>query len=332
MEPAPNINNLLEHTSLRWIFVGGKGGVGKTTCSCSIAVQLAKVRENVLIISTDPAHNLSDAFDQKFSKIPTPVSGFTNLFAMEIDPTINLNEFEEDLLGSEEAAMSAELRKNIRKVMSSLPGVDEYMSYTEVFNLVKNLNYSCVVFDTAPTGHTLRLLAFPEMMEQSLSKIVQFKSRLGPFLGQIAQMIGLGDVASDEVTSALESKLEIVKQITQQFKDPDQTTFVCVCIPEFLSLYETERLIQELGSQSIDVQNIIVNQLLFPCKSDELTENISTCRMCLARHKIQSKYMVQYLDLYDDKHVIQLPLLENEIRGPEAVKSFSERLIKGPYL
>ncbi|KAG0131958.1 anion-transporting ATPase-like domain-containing protein [Tuber indicum] len=313
----PTLQSILDQKSLRWIFVGGKGGVGKTTTSCSLAIQLAKVRDSVLLISTDPAHNLSDAFNQKFGKEARKIEGFENLSAMEIDPNGSIQELIEGAEGSQNP-----LGNMMQDLAFSIPGVDEAMSFAEVLKQVKSLSYSTIVFDTAPTGHTLRFLQFPAVLEKALSKISQLSGKFGPMLNGILGAQG-GPGGVDEMMQKMEGMREVIGEVSKQFKDPDLTTFICVCIPEFLSLYETERMIQELNNYQIDTHSIVVNQLLFPQKG-------STCEQCTARRRMQKKYLEQIEELYEDFNVVKCPLLVEEVRGSDKLRKFSEMLVT-PY-
>ncbi|XXH03834.1 hypothetical protein Hte_010240 [Hypoxylon texense] len=321
----PTLQSILDQKTLRWIFVGGKGGVGKTTTSCSLAIQLAKVRRSVLLISTDPAHNLSDAFSQKFGKEARLVEGFSNLSAMEIDPNGSI----QDLLagqGEETDNSLGGMGGMMQDLAFAIPGIDEAMSFAEVLKQVKSLSYEVIIFDTAPTGHTLRFLQFPSVLEKALAKVSQLSSQYGPllngFLGNQGTLPNGQNL--NEMMEKLEGLRQTISEVNTQFKDENLTTFVCVCIAEFLSLYETERMIQELASYSIDTHCIVVNQLLFPKQS-------SNCEQCNARRKMQKKYLDQIEELYDEFNVVRMPLLVEEVRGKEKLERFSEMLIH-PYV
>lgn len=332
-ELEPTLESIISHDSLKWIFVGGKGGVGKTTTSSSIAVQLAMAypKDEFLLISTDPAHNLSDAFCQKFGKDARKVDGLTNLSCMEIDPEAAMLD-----LQTQAQQYNNDPNDPMKSIMNdmtgSIPGIDEALSFMEVLKHIKKQStdaqdaskitdgsavaYKTIIFDTAPTGHTLRFLQLPATLEKLLSKFKDLSGKLGPMLS----MMGGGQ--QQDMFEKLNEIQKNVAEVNAQFTNPELTTFVCVCISEFLSLYETERMIQELMSYNMDVNSIVVNQLLFAEDDD--------CKRCGSRWKMQRKYLDQMGELYEDYHLVKMPLLGCEIRGIENLKKFSKFLLT-PY-
>jgi arsenite-transporting ATPase len=229
-ELDPSLQSILDQKSLKWIFVGGKGGVGKTTTSCSLAVQMAKARKSVLLISTDPAHNLSDAFGMKFGKDAKAVPGVPGLAAMEIDPNGSI----QDLIsaGGEDAQEAMQglggVGNMFQDMAFSIPGVDEAMSFAEVLKQVKGMEYELIIFDTAPTGHTLRFLQFPSVLEKALGKLSALSKQFGPMInGLVGARGGLPNGQSmDDVMKKLEDLQNTIGEVNKQFKNSDLTTYV----------------------------------------------------------------------------------------------------------
>jgi len=311
----------------------------------SILFLLSQKRNKILIISTDPAHNLSDAFNQKMGSQPTLINGFNNLYGLEINPKEIKDDDEDPLSEVLGVDLDDETQNLFDDLKNSIPGIDEALAIGLLLQVIDKMDYSLVIFDTAPTGHTLRMLSFPKILDEAFGKLNALKEKLGPMQGLVASTFGEGFKNLTEMIDIFKIQIE---KIRKDFTDTKHTTFIAVCIPEFLSMYETERLIQELNKGKIDCHNIVINQVLFINKENDNCE----CDMCNARFKMQSKYIKQIQELYgeeeneEDKDDINmnvindenkistkfyisiLPLQEEEIRGIDWLKKFGKFLVE----
>mgnify|MGYP000141131101 FL=1 len=216
----------------------------------------------------------------------------------------------------------------LSEIMGSIPGIDEATSFGQILKSLDQYNFDVIIFDTAPTGHTLRLLNFPKILEKGIIKLIELKEKFGGMLTSMGGMMGQGGPQGDpealhkKLFESMDGMKKKIEDINAQFKDPSKTTFVAVCIPEFLSMYETERLAIELAKQEIDIRNIVVNQVLFPDPRE-------SCKKCIARRKMQDKYLTQIKEIYDDFHITVNPQLDQEVRGIELLKQFGGLLFNG---
>jgi arsenite/tail-anchored protein-transporting ATPase len=195
---------------------------------CVVAVHGYVHHLQVLLVSTDPAHNLSDAFCQKIGREPTPIQGFTNLCAMEIDANTDMEEMQRSAAEQASDDEDGGLSTMMSELTNSIPGIDEAMSFSELMKQVQGLDFDVVVFDTAPTGHTLRLLSFPTILEKALGKVMELKDRFGGLIGQAAAMMGGSNPGStqDMILGRLEETRAVINKVNDAFQDPALTTFV----------------------------------------------------------------------------------------------------------
>ncbi len=184
--------------SLKMIMFGGKGGVGKTSCAASSAIWAAEHGRNTLIISTDPAHSLGDSLGVELSPgVPTPIEGIENLTALEINPKVDMSEYKEltNVNPMEEMGMSG-LMDNIpifgdMEELASMtpPGIDEALAFGKILEFVETEHdYDLIVFDTAPTGHTLRFLSLPETLSGWIGKLLKMRVKIGNMFGAVKRL------------------------------------------------------------------------------------------------------------------------------------------------
>nr|BAN40619.1 ATPase GET3, putative [Entamoeba invadens] len=321
-EFAPNLEHIIMSKTLRWIFVGGEGGVGKTTTACSLGVTTAlrNPQKKILIISTDPAHNTSDAFDVKFGAEPMAVPGIDNLSVMEIDVKDAMKGMFDQPQQQQQQPQGMGLLSELTGMMGmvkNVPGIDEAIAFSQIIHQAQQMKFDTVIFDTAPTGHTLRFLSLPSFLRDLMQKVMKLQETFGPMMSQFGGMMGM-NVDMNEMKPKLETMLKTSEEIVKEFTDPELTTFVPVLIPEFLPLYETERLLQELMTLNMDANAIVVNQIL-PVNE--------CCEYCKNKRAIQAKYLAQIDGLYMDFHVLKINMQTTEVRGVKALIEFGKFLV-----
>lgn len=228
----------------QYLFFSGKGGVGKTTMACATAVGEAERGRKTLIVTTDPASNLADVFEQPIGHQVTSIADAPNLWAMEIDPDKATEEYRDRVLGPFRAIMPEDVVKVLEEQFNS-PCTTEMASFDRFVDFMEREDFDLVIFDTAPTGHTIRLLELPV----DWSRHIQESAR------------GSGQTCLGPVQAIQESKAKYDRGIAL-LTDPSSTRFIFVLQPEQTAIYETERSATELERMGVRAQELIVNGIL----------------------------------------------------------------------
>ena len=244
-----------------FVFFGGKGGVGKTSISSSLGVALAETGIKTLILSTDPAHSLGDALqidlsDGSVHRLFTKEE--IELYGLEIDSESAMNEFQtlaKDYVAQGPKALGVDIARKLGLdefaglLDNAPPGIDELIALTKVIDIVKFGDFERVIIDTAPTGHRLRLLSFPEFLDGFLSKIGKLKKKLDSGMRTIKSLLGKDNEPMDMVNAAADGVERLrtnMLDLRRIINNHEQTQFVVVCVPTALAMAESERLVKSL--------------------------------------------------------------------------------------
>ncbi len=276
--------------SRRILFFGGKGGVGKTTVSAATAAAIAEEGASVLLVSTDPAHNLGHLFDRTIG--PTPEKIAPGLDAVELDPEATVDAHLAEVSSALHQLMPVDQHKEIDKHMRlsrAAPGMQEAAMLERIADTIDEAGseYDLIVFDTAPSGHTARLMALPEMMSAWTEGLIKRRDKADRFAGFFR------DLGRDDATEAgktvggdgldeqqRESRIRQIlmrrrakfSRLRERLADPETTSFVIVLAAERLPVLETIELHQQLQQADISVECLVVNKRSPPDRGEFLKE------------------------------------------------------------
>ena len=293
------------------IFFGGKGGVGKTTCSASYAVFSAKSGLKTLLVSTDPAHSTSDIFEKKIEDNITNI--LPNLDAIEISGEKESKIYMDKVKVSLKNVVSPVIVKEINKQIDAAsisPGTEEAALFDKMIEIIteKSEEYDRIIFDTAPTGHTVRLLTLPELLGAWLDTLIKKRSK-SVTLMSMANHHGKThneDIDNDEVIKILRNRYDKINQAKKIMMEDKLLSFIFVINAEKLPIDETAKAISILEKYNILVEGLIVNKILPDNMKDDFWKS---------KKEQEQKYLDIIEETFKGKKIFKLPLLQEDMKA-----------------
>jgi arsenite/tail-anchored protein-transporting ATPase len=304
---------------LPFLLFGGKGGVGKTTMASATAVQLATTYPNkkVLLFTSDPAPSLGHIFEQELSNKPQLITGFKNLFALEINAEEELKSFKKeygaDILDILQKGTYLSDEETEDMFSLDIPGLDEVMGLKKIMDFMKLNEYDYFLLDTAPTGHTLRLLCLPELLDRWIKMLASLRWKYRYMVERFGKRDG-----KEQADDFLLDMKKTVKKVQSMLRDSKKTSFIVVTIAEALGVLETTHLVKELKKSSIPCSTIIVNNLV-PKDSNAFLSS---------RRKLQEGYLQQMKESFKGFDVKTIELEPGEIKGMLSLQKIASKLFE----
>ncbi|WP_172368898.1 ArsA family ATPase [Sporosarcina jiandibaonis] len=302
------------------IFVGGKGGVGKSTSAAAIALQSAEQGFKTLLISTDPAHNVGDIFSTNIGGKTKEIAD--NLYALEIDPDIETDNYiksvKENIRGVVHSGMMEEVHRQLDTAKAS-PGADEAALFDKLISIIleERANFDKLVFDTAPTGHTIRLLTLPELMGVWIKGLLDKRRTTNE---NYSRLINDGEPVEDPIYDVLRIRQSRFSKAREVLLDKKQTGFIFVLNPERLPILETKKAIELLNKYDLAVSTLIINKVL-PEDADG--------DFIMERKKHEKQYIEMIKETFTKQQLIFVPLFSQDIISEKHLALFSEYFRKG---